>query len=412
MTAPSLTCRSDKRHRAVHDANAAAKPFYGLDFVEVEGLTLHVTLLGKAPPDLEKIDFRINGGRRVRDLKVKSVTPKPGKSGEDDQLDIVVDKLGDFSVYTLEVFDPQRAKPLEIADPKATLPLPNGFDPRYSSLDIHFHVDCSTDLDCKPTPAGPTTPVTEPVIDYTAKDYESFRRAMLDRLSVVLPEWKERHTADIGIALVEMLAYVGDYLSYYQDAVATEAYLDTARQRISVRRHARLVDYSMHDGCNARAWVALQTFGDVSLFAGDLTLETAAPDAGTPGLAFATGDSPPAPSDDSALTFLPVVLPPEEQSADFDLGQVRDSDGFAKAMRDLDSPLAQTLAIQDLIKNAATAASDSDLPNAVNKVLKGIVYGKPLLAPPPASDPDLCRASGPRRGGWRAAPRPTRTAGC
>ena len=36
---------------------------------------------------------------------------------------------------------------------------------------------------------------------------------------------------DLGITLVELLAYVGDHLSYYQDAVATEAYLDTARQR-------------------------------------------------------------------------------------------------------------------------------------------------------------------------------------
>jgi hypothetical protein len=41
------------------------------------------------------------------------------------------------------------------------------------------------------------------------------------------------------IALVELLAYVGDQLSYYQDAVANEAYLETARQRISVKRHTR-----------------------------------------------------------------------------------------------------------------------------------------------------------------------------
>ena len=59
-----------------------------------------------------------------------------------------------------------------------------------------------------------------------------------------MPDWQERHVPDLGIALVEVLAYVGDYLSYYQDAVATEAYLDTARRRISVRRHARLVDYT------------------------------------------------------------------------------------------------------------------------------------------------------------------------
>src|SRR5207249_3177500 len=53
------------------------------------------------------------------------------------------------------------------------------------------------------------------------------------------------------------------HLSYYQDAVATEAYLHTARQRISVRRHARLVDYHMHEGCNARAWVCIETDTDL-----------------------------------------------------------------------------------------------------------------------------------------------------
>ena len=47
----------------------------------------------------------------------------------------------------------------------------------------------------------------------------------------------------------------GDYLSYQQDAVATEAYLGKARRRTSVRRHVRLIDYPMNDGRNARAWI-------------------------------------------------------------------------------------------------------------------------------------------------------------
>jgi hypothetical protein len=84
-------------------------------------------------------------------------------------------------------------------------------------------------------------------------------------MSLIMPDWTERHVPDIGITLVELLAYAGDYLSYYQDAVATEAYLDTARLRTSVRRHARLVDYFMHEGCNARAWVSVATGADVTL---------------------------------------------------------------------------------------------------------------------------------------------------
>ena len=92
-------------------------------------------------------------------------------------------------------------------------------------------------------------------IDYQAKDYNSFRLLMLGQLAQMAPQWQERHAADLGIALVEMLAYTADYLSYYQDAVATESYLGTARRRISLRRHARLVNYTLSEGCNARVWV-------------------------------------------------------------------------------------------------------------------------------------------------------------
>lgn len=98
-----------------------------------------------------------------------------------------------------------------------------------------------------------TQPIAE--IDYLSKDYSSFRKLMLDHLSLLVPQWQERHAADLGIMLVEVMAYAADYLSYYQDAVATEAYLMTARRLISLRRHARLLDYEVHDGCNARTFV-------------------------------------------------------------------------------------------------------------------------------------------------------------
>jgi len=95
-------------------------------------------------------------------------------------------------------------------------------------------------------------------INYLAKDYNSFRTLMLDHLTLSDPEWRERNPSDVGVMVVETLAYAADYLSYYQDAVATESYLGTARQRTSVRRHARLLDYRLHEGCNARTWVQLQ----------------------------------------------------------------------------------------------------------------------------------------------------------
>lgn len=90
---------------------------------------------------------------------------------------------------------------------------------------------------------------------YLAKDYDTFRRLLLDRLSVSVPEWTERNPSDLGVMLVELLAYVGDYLSWQQDALMTESALVTSRLRTSVRRHARLLDYTFDEGCNLRCWV-------------------------------------------------------------------------------------------------------------------------------------------------------------
>ncbi|WP_197734718.1 hypothetical protein [Paenibacillus alvei] len=84
-------------------------------------------------------------------------------------------------------------------------------------------------------------------------------------MAMLIPQWQESHPADMGITLVELLSYVGDYLSYQQDAIAIEAYPGTARRRISMRRHARLVDYPMHDGCNSRVWVQIQVSNDLTL---------------------------------------------------------------------------------------------------------------------------------------------------
>ncbi len=162
----------------------------------------------------------------------------PVKNG--DTFDIKVKEPGDFSPYVLRLVD--------------TAGNPLSLDGRLAEIEFSFKVGCPSPFDCRTDALclPPATPA--PRIDYLARDYTTFRRVMLDRLSLLLPDWRERHAADLGVMLVEMLAFVGDRLTYEQDAIATEAYLGTARLRTSVRRHARLVDYKLHDGCNARAF--------------------------------------------------------------------------------------------------------------------------------------------------------------
>ncbi|MEO5658420.1 MAG: putative baseplate assembly protein [Polaromonas sp.] len=207
-------------------------------------------------------NLRISGGERIRSVGIvwcapANALPPQAEPGLVDTVDDLPRTLvvrtngsGDYSSYTLQI----------VADSGSSNP-PAGYDPKLSSLVFSFKVECLSDFDCAQDPVCPPVAGARPDIDYLAKDYQGFRRLMLDRLSLLVPGWIERSAADLGITLVELLAYAADNLSYRQDAIANEAYLATARQRVSVRRHARLVDYLLHEGCNARAFVHFNVSG-------------------------------------------------------------------------------------------------------------------------------------------------------
>jgi hypothetical protein len=95
------------------------------------------------------------------------------------------------------------------------------------------------------------------VIDYLARDYNSFRQALIDLIPAKLPEWTDRSEADFGIALIELFAYMADILSYYQDRVANEAFLPTAQERRSVINHLRLIGYEMAAAAPATTLLSL-----------------------------------------------------------------------------------------------------------------------------------------------------------
>jgi Baseplate J-like protein len=93
-----------------------------------------------------------------------------------------------------------------------------------------------------------------PVIDYMARDYESLLKAMHDVVPSKLPEWKGfANEADFGNVLLELFAHMGDILSYYQDRIANESFLGTARTRRSVIEHLRLIGYKLATAVPAAA---------------------------------------------------------------------------------------------------------------------------------------------------------------
>jgi hypothetical protein len=239
-------CDEDRRRNEI----ARRTDLNGIEFLEVDEtqFTLYVHFIHNPTSlGITKENVTIAGGERIRGIHVikTSVQVDPRSGSPDPVLVVDVDTPGDFSIYTLHLA-PSKNSPL------------TGLDPVLRAVDFSFKMNCETKFDPLQSKVCPPEPRSEPALDYLARDYLSLRQVMLDRLAVLLPDWQERNPSDLGVMLIELLAYIGDQLSYRQDAVATEAYLGTCRLRTSARRHARLVDYFMHDGCNARAWVQVR----------------------------------------------------------------------------------------------------------------------------------------------------------
>lgn len=250
-------CCDERRRTAVREAGT----LNGIDFLEVHDdpadppadrqrvLSVHLLSdLGAA--GLGPANIRIEGGERIRDVRAIAVAAGVGPLAH--VLTVEVDRAGDFSPYTLRLVQGGAS-----ADP------PDDVDPALAAAEFSFKAECPTEFDCRPPRLCPPAEPEAPDIDYLARDFGTLRRVLLDRLSVLMPEGIERRSADLGVALVELLAYLGDHLSYRQDAIATEAYLGTARRRVSVRRHARLVDYLVDEGLNARVFIHLAVGADV-----------------------------------------------------------------------------------------------------------------------------------------------------
>jgi len=79
-----------------------------------------------------------------------------------------------------------------------------------------------------------------------ARDYDSLLLAMRELVPYKLPEWQDYESeADFGNVLLQLFAHIGDILSYYQDRVANESFLETAQSRHSIIHHLRLIGYKL-----------------------------------------------------------------------------------------------------------------------------------------------------------------------
>jgi len=112
------------------------------------------------------------------------------------------------------------------------------------------------------------------VLDYMARDYDSILRAMREEIPNKLPEWTDYESeSDFGNGLLQLFAHMADILSYYQDRVANESFLATARERRSIINHLQLIGYQLATAAPAATELVLNIpaacTDTVTLYQGD-----------------------------------------------------------------------------------------------------------------------------------------------
>jgi len=183
--------------------------------------------------------FRIRGGSRIVAGSANGQVQVTAVIGIDaTRLGLRIEPVGDYSTYTIELVW------------NASL-----IDPFFGRMGFKFRPGCFTN-DCAPVLAG-RPPAPNPAIDYLAKDYDSFRHTLMVAMAERVPGWTSTSEADHDQVLIDLFAAAADELSDYQDRVMAEAYLGTTRKRVSLARHARLMDYHLHEGNQASTWLAV-----------------------------------------------------------------------------------------------------------------------------------------------------------
>jgi hypothetical protein len=234
----------------------------GIDYVEVASadqtqLRVHFLTTATVKGTLATTDpVTICDGEAISSVAVLPIDESTAWSADADGrpiLSLEVAAPGDFSTYTLTIDS-------------------TSLDPYFDAVPFSFKANCPSDLDCGPgtqeCPPGEDEPVA---INYRAKDFASFTQALSDFSRLRYPFWVERSEADVGTMVMEALSAVADELSYLQDRVAAEATLETATQRVSLVRHARLVDYEPSPPIAATTQLQVDVAGGVTTIDGGLS---------------------------------------------------------------------------------------------------------------------------------------------
>lgn len=84
------------------------------------------------------------------------------------------------------------------------------------------------------------------LINFAASDFVTLRQSLIDYIKAVYPlEYNYFSESDLGMMLVELVAYMGHVMSYKADYLANENFIRTARSRESVKKLLELIGIRM-----------------------------------------------------------------------------------------------------------------------------------------------------------------------
>jgi hypothetical protein len=96
--------------------------------------------------------------------------------------------------------------------------------------------------------------------DFQAYDYETLRKSMIDYLRLYYPEdFNDFIESSEYIALIDLIAFLGQSIAFRADLNARENFIDTAERRDSILRLAKLVSYVPQRNINAVGLLKIDT---------------------------------------------------------------------------------------------------------------------------------------------------------
>jgi len=79
---------------------------------------------------------------------------------------------------------------------------------------------------------------------YLNRDFDSIRTDLMNIIKVYYPDqYQDFNAVSVGMSLIDLMAYVGDLLSYHTDKRFNEMFLETAQEKTSIYRLAKNLGY-------------------------------------------------------------------------------------------------------------------------------------------------------------------------